>query len=42
VLRGGSWYIDTRGLVAFTPALILIGILMIVVAITKGKPARTK
>ncbi len=42
LLRGGNGYIDDRGLVAFAPAMVLVGVLMIAIALIKGKAARTK
>jgi hypothetical protein len=42
LLRGGSGYIDYRGLIAFAPAMVLVGVLMIAIAVFKGKPVRTK
>jgi hypothetical protein len=42
LLRGGTSYIDYRGLVAFAPAMVLVGLVIIAIAIIKGKPARTK
>ena len=42
LLRGGNGYVDYRGLVAFAPAMILVGVLLIAIAFLKGKPARTK
>ena len=39
LLRGGHGYIDPRGLVVFAPPMILIGVFLIVIAMT---PVRTK
>jgi hypothetical protein len=41
LLRGGTGYIDYRGLVAFAPAMVVVGVLMIAIAILKGKSSRT-
>jgi hypothetical protein len=37
VLRGGSGYIDYRGLIAFAPVMVLVGVLIIAIAVFKGK-----
>ena len=42
LLRGGSGYIDYRGLVAFAPAMVLVAIIMIAIAVVKRRPARMK
>jgi hypothetical protein len=42
LLRGGNSYIDHRGLIVFAPAMILVGVLMIAIAVVRGKPTRTK
>ncbi|MGB9067809.1 MAG: hypothetical protein WCC21_04505 [Candidatus Acidiferrales bacterium] len=42
LLRGGGGYVDYRGLIAFAPAMVLVGVLMIAIAIFKGKSVQTK
>jgi hypothetical protein len=42
LLLGGSSYVDYRGLVAFARAMILIGFLLVVIAVVRGRPAHRK
>ena len=42
LLLGGNSYLDLRGLVAFAPAMVLIGALFVVIAVVRGPERKAR